>query len=167
MLREHYLTEHLKSFRNFCLISRKEAGAVCSWCLAERLTATSCRSFHTVWMYSTSKAARAVVELGERLKIHWYFDEKVSWLVLLSKSLLSSKSQLCNIFKMAIFAYSWNVKRKYIKRISVCFLNKKEPELIKMVVCLFLGSSLVVALWVFGEGKWRLHKVFQHQSTRR
>lgn len=143
MLREHYLREQLKSFKNFDSTWRKEAWTVCSWCLAERLTATLPCSFHTVWIHSTSRAATAVAELGKRLKLHWCFDEKVSWLVPLSKSLLSPQSQLCNIFKTAIFAYFWNVKRKRIKRISVYFLNKKEPKLIKMVVCLFLGSSLV------------------------
>lgn len=113
-------------------------------------------------MCSTSKATTAVVELGKRLKIHWCFDEKVSWLVPLSKSLLSLKSQLCNIFKTAIFAYFWNVKKKKkcIKRISVCFLNKKEPKLIRMVACSFPGSSLVAAL-----GLWRTEVVFAQNSS--
>ena len=39
-LREHYLREQLKSFQNFDSVWRKEAGTVCSWCLAERLAAT-------------------------------------------------------------------------------------------------------------------------------
>lgn len=119
MLREHYLREHLKSFRVFGLLGRKEAGTVCSWCLAgTHITAPPHRSFHSVWMRGTSKAARAVGELSKRLKIHWCFDEKVSWLVPLSESLLSSKSQLCNIFKTAIFAYLECKKKVYKK--SVC-----------------------------------------------
>lgn len=67
--------------------------------------------------YSTSRAATAGAQLGKRLKTHWCFEEKVSWLVPLSKSLLSPQSQLCNIFKTAIFAYFWNVKKMYKKEL--------------------------------------------------
>lgn len=99
-----------------------------------------------------------------RRKVQWCFDENGQLAGPSLKKLIEPPSQLCNIFKTAIFAYFWNVK-KCIKRISVCFLNKTEPKLIKIVVCLFLGSSLVATLWVFAEGKRCSHKIFQHQST--
>ena len=111
-LKEHYLREQLKSFQNFDSVWRKEAGTVCSWCLAEKLAATLRYSFLVAWMYNASKVVTAV-ELGKRLKIRWCFDEKVSWLVL-SESLFRPQSQLCNIFKTAIFAYFWNVNKKNV-----------------------------------------------------
>ena len=87
---------------------------VCSWCLVEKLAATLHYSFLVAWMYNASKVVTAVVELGKRLKICWYFDDKVSWLVLSQKAYLAPQSQLCNIFKTAIFAYFWNVKKKNV-----------------------------------------------------
>ena len=82
------------------LCQHLEAGTVCSWCLAERLAATLRYSFHVAWMYNTSKVATAVVELGKRLKIHWCFDEKVSWLVLSRKAYLAPKANFVTYLKL-------------------------------------------------------------------
>ena len=94
------IREQLKSFQNFDSVWRKEAGTVCSWCLAERLAATLHYSFHVAWMYNTSRVATAVAELGERLKIHWCFDEKVSWLVLSRKAYLAPKANFVTYLKL-------------------------------------------------------------------
>ena len=60
----------------------------------------SVNSFHVAWMYNTSKVATAVVELGKRLKIHWCFDEKVSWLVLSRKAYLAPKANFVTYLKL-------------------------------------------------------------------
>ena len=52
------------------------------------------------WMYNTSKVATAVVELDKRLKIHWCFDEKVSWLVLSRKAYLAPKANFVTYLKL-------------------------------------------------------------------
>lgn len=164
MPREHYLREMSKSFQKALIQSEERKlelfvlGALQRDSEQLSIVAFTRSVRHIQGSHSCGRACKKI----EDTLVLWWKGQLAGPSL---KQLITPQSQLCNILKTAIFAYFWNVKMYKNKRVSVCFLNKKEPKLIKMVVCFFLESNLVATLWVFGQRKWWLHRIVQSQHT--